>query len=115
MRDFGHADVVRPFSGTRPEPGQQRNFGECYYRTSDEIRSLRSRFDTMRPPRSPRPVLPTKMTDVFSGVIWSRVAILNGGHRRSMLLRSLRFRLLALWFLLLLSAGTTAFLLVSFF
>src|ERR1700722_2683842 len=32
-----------------------------------------------------------------------------------MLLRSLRFRLLALWFLLLLSAGTTAFLLISFF
>jgi signal transduction histidine kinase len=32
-----------------------------------------------------------------------------------MLFRSLRFRLLALWFVLLLSAGATAFLLVSFF
>jgi signal transduction histidine kinase len=33
----------------------------------------------------------------------------------SMLFRSLRFRLLALWFVLLMSAGATAFLLVSFF
>jgi signal transduction histidine kinase len=32
-----------------------------------------------------------------------------------MFVRSLRFRLLALWFILLLSAGTTAFLLISFF
>lgn len=32
-----------------------------------------------------------------------------------MLVRSLRFRLLALWIVLLLSAGTTAFLLISFF